>query len=48
VVSAEQRSPDELGVLIVSADEDAPSLLLGLRNGDGTLADLITVPLMGQ
>ncbi len=37
-----------LDVLIVSADEDEPALFLALNNGDGTLAELVTLPLMGR
>lgn len=42
------NNDDALDVLIVSADEDEPSLFLALGNGDGTLAELVTIPLMGR
>ncbi len=42
------NNDDALDVLIVSADEDDPSLFLALGNGDGTLAELVTVPLAGR
>jgi len=42
------NNDDALDVVIVSADEDEPSLFLALGNGDGTLAELITVPLTGR
>ncbi|MGH1344187.1 MAG: FG-GAP repeat domain-containing protein [Nannocystales bacterium] len=42
------NNDDILDVMIVSADEDDPALFLALGNGDGTLAELVTMPLMGR